>query len=955
MKYMNRNIKALPILFLLGMALFSCTKEGSYPAAGEGEPATIVLSTFGTRAQFDGTEEEPDDAFSSLRVMIFRKGATLAYNEVVDLTQGNPFTIEMTTGDYDFVFIANEDSDTETRPGGKTLTQILNDYTGRSIHDIYGEYFSSSAFRNDYTIPMTRVIKNVRVHANGTVTVGGNASAEPSPWEVAVERAAIRIDLILKATEQRTAENFSAFQLTNVPEKVYFFGEDRNGSTLYNVTGSGSFEGDNPVLPYRSIAGNDGDEYRIDQGAEIFTESDQPIEFVEDPTTPGTYYWYKRIILPSSMFADASDEDLGIRMTSVVSGRPLSAVLGTDLLGYTADRNQHYRLEGTLKAAEPIEFTVVEVTPWGQATRILLIPLIEPDYFVIDHTYSGEDYHLHMVTQDQEYGDGGYSWYVYANVPEDHNSEDVPPGGEQGSPPREFSCASLYSRDASNPWRLPTRDELWAIRDYVYQQRDEADNFVHVSVYNFRNNGWYWSATAPTGLPDQAYGLQVNYGGIGNFNMSKNNRAMRPGAGARCVRNKSGSGGGEPQLPSGVELTVTPSPAVYLADGNEASLTVASNVKWIAMVKSASNRASSGDASVMGQPLITGFDGGSVDGAAVYGTDGTNTSLPLKFITANYMTPLRLMSGDLVIEFREASTGRFLREFSVRILAAADAGLSPTVINLPADPGGQAFSITDSSGLPWTVASNASWLTISETNAVGNDSQTGTGNASFYAESNTGLARSGTVTLSRAGMANRTITVNQAAPYITIPDSYPVDSGNSPTTVSLVITTNLQVPLSQLTASITGNANGLITGVSVNAVNGTLDVTVAASHAENTLTGTVQLSYGQIVSNTASISREGFWYYHDGRWFSPLFITTYNAVQNGTAQSLCPSGSTLAQNETEARWVAPTSDHQGTQGASTWVNAPYAEAPGLWQSVSHQGSLTASIGTWSNHTRCIRR
>lgn len=389
MRYIKRYT-GLFLTVLTAIALFaSCVLDKETEVAGgDGEPVTVTLTastvgtTLGTRAATTGTGDDRDNQFSSLRVMVFHAGSILAYNKAVDLIgEGNPFTIEMTTGIYDFVFIANEDSD-------PALSLRLANYKGKNIGSIYGESFSSSAFGNSTTIPMTHIIRNVVVTADdagvGSISVGGTVQSRP--WVVEVERAAVRVDLIFRTREQYTVENFSALKIANVPGKVYLFDRNASGSAIYNVTDDSSFEAAVKVAS-RTIDGGDGDLYAIVDSKEVFTESDE--EFTTTPDENGYYYWYKRIILPSSMFTPSGNEDKAIVFTVVVDGRLMNATLGTDELGYTASRNQRYRLVGTVEAGRPIEFTV-NVTPWGESVGILLpVKVAGAGTALSDRTYAG--------------------------------------------------------------------------------------------------------------------------------------------------------------------------------------------------------------------------------------------------------------------------------------------------------------------------------------------------------------------------------------------------------------------------------------------------------------------------------------------------------------------------------------------------------------------------------------
>ncbi len=367
---MNKVKCILPLLSLLLPGLLSSCLKDSGSFGDETEEAQIVLSAL-TRGGTDDPDD-PDGRIGNFRVMIFRAGGALAYNHTFDLSAENPFTITIMTGVYDFAFVGNEDSDTELR-SGKTLTQILDGFGGRTIDDIYGIHFSSSAFRNDLMIPRTGIYRGVTVNADNTVTLAGKSTAEPNPWSAGVERLGIRVDLTLRAVSQTDALNFSALKITHIPDKVWFFAADGSGTPVYN---DGSYESASPVPPYRTFAADSGDEYEVVSGVEYFTAAGYPVSFEEDSANPGTYLWHKRLILPSSTFTPAADESKAIVFQAVVNGRPCQGTLGTGLLGYNASRNHRYRLTGELKADQPIAFTV-DVTNWSADNRIPL-PWLAP-------------------------------------------------------------------------------------------------------------------------------------------------------------------------------------------------------------------------------------------------------------------------------------------------------------------------------------------------------------------------------------------------------------------------------------------------------------------------------------------------------------------------------------------------------------------------------------------------
>ncbi|MFN3342801.1 MAG: BACON domain-containing protein, partial [Flavobacteriales bacterium] len=83
---------------------------------------------------------------------------------------------------------------------------------------------------------------------------------------------------------------------------------------------------------------------------------------------------------------------------------------------------------------------------------------------------------------------------------------------------------------------------------------------------------------------------------------------------------------------------------------------------------------------------------------------------------------------------------------------ATTLSLTPTLINFPETASNQLVSITTSGS--WIVSSNDAWLTIDINSGSGNSSLT------VFAEENTGIARTGSVTVTN-GIINELIVVNQ--------------------------------------------------------------------------------------------------------------------------------------------------------------------------------------------------
>jgi sugar lactone lactonase YvrE len=89
--------------------------------------------------------------------------------------------------------------------------------------------------------------------------------------------------------------------------------------------------------------------------------------------------------------------------------------------------------------------------------------------------------------------------------------------------------------------------------------------------------------------------------------------------------------------------------------------------------------------------------------------------------------------------------------FRIRVLTAYPVSLSSQAISSAASGGGSAVQVTVAAGIPWSAASNASWITIAS-GATGS----GSGAVTFTLAANTGAARSGTIVI-----ADQVFTVEQ--------------------------------------------------------------------------------------------------------------------------------------------------------------------------------------------------
>lgn len=344
----------------MSLMAMSCTKEAPVE---ESETAILQISP---RSSVPGYHIDGiDDTITSFRVMVFPKGMPVRYNKTIDLTNNNPFTLTIEPNLYDFVFIANEDSDTR-------LQGILSTYSG-TVTNIMSEYFESSAFQNDYSIPMTRIIRNVRVAPDNKVYIGGSPTAQPAIWPVEVTRAGIRVDLFMETTDPTVAaaSGFSKLEIIRVPSRAYLF-DTNETSPHINVTGSTSFETYTATSApaYRTLAYNKGDVKGSKEeefaGDVDYTLSEGNLSFAQDGTK---YVWYKRIILPYTAFANANTPDYGIKLRATVFGLPYTLTLSNQAEDdYIIPRNSRYKITATLNP-DYITFSV-SVKNWGANTNV---------------------------------------------------------------------------------------------------------------------------------------------------------------------------------------------------------------------------------------------------------------------------------------------------------------------------------------------------------------------------------------------------------------------------------------------------------------------------------------------------------------------------------------------------------------------------------------------------------
>ena len=186
-------------------------------------------------------------------------------------------------------------------------------------------------------------------------------------------------------------------------------------------------------------------------------------------------------------------------------------------------------------------------------------------------------------------------------------------------------------------------------------------------------------------------------------------------------------------------------------------------------------------------------------------TSGSNNGT----VTANFTGNTTAAARTGILTF---SGGGLTRTVTVT-QAAPTLAVTPATQAVPALSG--SFSISLTSNVNWTVASNAAWLTASPTSGSNNGSIT----ANYTG--NTGAARTGILTFSGGGL-NRTVTVTQATPTLTVS---PTTSAPTAAEGSFAITVT-----SSINWTVTSNALWL----TASTASGTGNATVTANYTGNT-------------------------------------------------------------------------------------------------------------------------
>jgi hypothetical protein len=229
--------------------------------------------------------------------------------------------------------------------------------------------------------------------------------------------------------------------------------------------------------------------------------------------------------------------------------------------------------------------------------------------------------------------------------------------------------------------------------------------------------------------------------------------------------------------------------------------------------------------------------------------------------------------------------------------AGAGFSVSPVALNAGAPGGAESLTVTATTGVPWTAASSAGWITITS-----GSSGTGSGTVGFNVAANT-------VTSSRAGtisVGGETVTVSQAGvtPEFSIsPTERSFPSAGGPGDVAVTGTAGFPWTSQSHASWITITSGGSGSG------NGTLHYSVAVNPNTTSRTGTLTVAgethtVNQAGLNPYSVSPSSQSYTHGG---GTLIITV--GAQGGAAWTAV----------SDSTWIQVTSNPPGGAGNGTFA------------------------------------
>ena len=249
---------------------------------------------------------------------------------------------------------------------------------------------------------------------------------------------------------------------------------------------------------------------------------------------------------------------------------------------------------------------------------------------------------------------------------------------------------------------------------------------------------------------------------------------------------------------------------------------------------------------------------------------GTDTSFPYQLV----WDTTSLLNGSHTLAAKAYDTGNQNATAQITAIVSCVSSYVPTSQSFPAAGGSGAINVNAGNGCSWTVASNASWITIISGGGSGN------GTVSFSVDANTGPTRSGTIAI-----ASQSFTVAQDSGCSFSLDTMSQDFGLNGGTGGVNVTCNVGC----VWGAISNDQWIAITSGPSGSGNGTVNYSVASNSSGNPRTGTMTIAGKTFTVNQSGVSCS-FSLGGSSNAFSPVggtggFSVTTTSTCNWTATS----------------------------------------------------------------------
>lgn len=268
---MKINTKITALFAVLGMAMVSCMSEPEavFEYVPEGQPVTITVDASMDAPSAPDPHAAPADlTINSLRVLVFNSTrnasspGVLVFNTEIEIDADGqtiswpvapPNTeletkLNICTGTFDFVFIANEGSGSDSGADITNDLDALMPGTGQ-ISDLNSIMFGEGAFHREemdeefndgsLPIPMMNVVYGVKVYGNDDVDVPGIGRMTGGVWTVELERIGVRLDIELtlspyQYSQYKNAAPGDMLTLSGIPSGAWLMPRSESNFKLNN-------------------------------------------------------------------------------------------------------------------------------------------------------------------------------------------------------------------------------------------------------------------------------------------------------------------------------------------------------------------------------------------------------------------------------------------------------------------------------------------------------------------------------------------------------------------------------------------------------------------------------------------------------------------------------------------------------------------------------------------------